>query len=72
MMFKKIQYDLKAGKAFNDLVNAYPVSSEELLQMCKVLCEFVGLTRITDIEKYFFVDTHRCIPRIPFMLDFKE
>ena len=37
--------------------------------MCQVLCEFVTLTRVTDIENYFFLDREHTIPRLPFMLN---
>ena len=60
--------DLETGRKFNDLVSNYPISEDELLEMSKVLCEFVMQTRVTDIEEYFFVNRNRDRVRLPFML----
>ena len=62
------KWDLETGKKFNELVSNYPISEDELLEMSKVLCEFVMQTRVTDIEEYFFVNRDRDRVRLPFML----
>lgn len=62
------KWDLETGKKFNDLVCNYPISDDELLKMCEVLCEFNLRTQITDIEEYFFVNRNRDRVRLPFML----
>ena len=53
------KWDLENGKKFNDLVCNYPISDDELLKMCEVLCEFNLRTQVTDIEEYFFVNRDR-------------
>lgn len=63
------QWNLENGARFNQLVCNYPITDDELLKMCKVLCEFVALTRVTDIDDYFFLDKDHTIPRLPFMLN---
>ena len=60
--------DLENGKKFNDLVCNYPISDDELLKMCEVLCEFNLRTQVTDIEEYFFVNRDRDKVRLSFML----
>lgn len=62
-------WDLENGTRFNQLVCNYPITDDELFKMCQVLCEFVALTRVTDIENYFFLDREHTIPRLPFMLN---
>lgn len=62
------KWDLENGKKFNDLVCNYPISDDELLKMCEVLCEFNLRTQETDIEEYFFVNRDRDRVRLPFML----
>lgn len=59
---------LDTGEKFCDLISKYPISEDELLKMSNVLCEFVMLTRITDIEEYFFVHRDKEYPRLPYML----
>ena len=61
--------DLENGARFNQLVSNYPITDDELFKMCQVLCEFVALTRVTDIDDYFFLDREHSIPRLPFMLN---
>ena len=51
------QWNLENGTRFNQL------------KMCKVLCEFVALTRVTDVDDYFFLDKDHTMPRLPFMLN---
>jgi len=65
---EKEQWYLDTGKKFCDLISKYPISENALLEMDKILCDFVMLTRITDIEEYFFVDKDREYPRLPYML----
>ena len=62
-------WDLENGARFNQLVCNYPITDDELFKMCQVLCEFVALTRVTDIETYFFLDREHTIPRLPCMLN---
>lgn len=62
------KWHLETGRKFNELIGHYPISDDELLKMSQVLCEFAQLTRITDIDKYFFINEDREIPRLPFML----
>lgn len=62
-------WDLENGTRFNQLVCNYPITDDELFKMCQVLCEFVALTRVTDIDDYFFLDREHTIPRLPFMLN---
>ena len=62
-------WNLENGARFNQLVCNYPITANELFKMCKVLCEFVALTRVTDIDDYFFLDKDHTIPRLPFMLN---
>lgn len=62
-------WDLENGAKFNQLVCNYPITDDELLKMCKVLCEFVALTRVIDIGDYLFLDKDHTIPRLPFMLN---
>ena len=50
------------------MVSNYPISEDELLNMSKVLCEFVMQTRVTDIEEYFFVNRDKDRVILPFML----
>ena len=62
------KWDLETGRRFNELVSNYPISEDELLNMSKVLCEFVMQTRVTDIEEYFFVNRDKDRVILPFML----
>ena len=62
-------WDLENGTRFNQLVSNYPITDDELFKMCQVLCEFVALTSVTDIDDYFFLDREHSIPRLPFMLN---
>lgn len=62
-------WDLENGARFNQLVCNYPITDDELFKMCQVLCEFVTLTRVADIDSYFFLDKEHTIPRLPFMLN---
>lgn len=57
------QWDLETGKKFNDLACKYPISEDELLSISETVCEFVAVTRITDIKKYLFTDYELKIPR---------
>ena len=60
--FRK-QWNLDTGKMFNDLISKYPISEEELLYISETVCEFVAVTRVTDIKKYLFTDYELKIPR---------
>lgn len=62
------KWDLETGKKFNDLVSFYPISEDELLDISKTVCEFVKLTRVTNIEQYLFLDKENEIVRLPYML----
>lgn len=62
-------WNLENGARFNQLVCNYPITDDELFKMCQVLCEFVALTRVTDIGGYFFLDREHTIPRLPCMLN---
>lgn len=62
-------WDLENGARFNQFVSNYPITDDELFKMCQVLCEFVALTRVTDIDDYFFLDREHTIPRLPCMLN---
>ena len=52
----KQKWDLETGEKFNDLINSYPISEEELLDISECVCKFVSATRITDIRPYLFKD----------------
>lgn len=58
------QWHLKTGMAFNDLIGRYPISEEELLSISETVVKFVSITRITNIDKYLFVDDKFECPRI--------
>ena len=61
------KWHIETGKKFNKLISEYPISENELLDMDKILCEYVLRTRNTDIKKYFFVNED--MVRLPFMLN---
>ena len=63
------QWDLETGKMFNELISKYPISEEELLDISQTVCKFVQYTRITNIDKYLFLDNKLDRPRLPFMLN---
>ena len=63
------QWDLETGRMFNDLISKYPISEEELLNVSETLCKFVQQTRITNIDKYLFLDKDLENPRLPFMVN---
>lgn len=58
------QWHLETGKKFNDLMNNYAISEDELLSISKTVCKFVTITRKTNIDKYLFMDDRLEIPRI--------
>lgn len=67
--FTKVEkWNLETGKKFNDLINAHPISEEELLNISKTVCEFVQQTRLTNIDKYLFINGDKESPRLPYML----
>ena len=61
------QYHIETGKEFNKLIEKYPISQVELLDIDEVICEYVLRTRNTDIKKYFFINDDTV--RLPFMLN---
>jgi hypothetical protein len=61
------QWDLETGKTFNDLINRYAISEEELLSISETVCKFVTLTRKTNIDKYI-----RCGDRVTTLLEVKS
>lgn len=63
------QWDLETGKIFNDLISNYPISEEELSAISETVCKFVQYTRITNIDKYLFLDKELENPRLPFMIN---
>lgn len=65
------QWDLETGKKFNDLILKYPISEDELLSISETVCKFVQYTRITDIDKYLFLDKELENPRLPSMISNK-
>lgn len=66
------QYDLETGRKFNDLINLYPISDDELLAISETVCRFVMITKITNIDKYLFLDSKFERPRHPGMLSHPE
>jgi len=62
-------WDLKTGEKFNNLMDNYPITEEELLSISKTVCEFVWMTRITNIDKYLFVNGDFEQPRLPYKLN---
>lgn len=62
------KWDLETGKKFNDLVSCHPISEDELLDISKTVCEFIKLTRVTNIEQYLLLDKENKTPRLPWML----
>jgi len=60
----KEQWHLETGKMFNDLLNNYPISEEELLSISETVCKFVAITRRTNIDKYLFEDNKLEKPRL--------
>jgi hypothetical protein len=61
---KNKQYNAETGEKFNNIINKYAISEYELLSICETVAKFVTLTRITNINKYLFVDDKMQIPRI--------
>lgn len=61
------KYHIETGKKFNQLIEKYPISQDELLDMDQVVCEYVLRTRNTNIKKYFFINDD--MVRLPFMLN---
>ena len=61
-------WNLKTGENFNNLMDNYPITEEELLSISKTVCEFVWMTRITNIDKYLFVNGDFEQPRLPYKL----
>lgn len=57
--------DLNVGRKFNKLIAEHPITFKELYEISKVICKFVSKTRITDVKKYFFVDSNEEYPRLP-------
>lgn len=57
------QWNLETGERFNDLINKYPISEEELLSISETVAKFVAITRITNIDKYLFEDDKLEMPR---------
>lgn len=62
------EWDLRTGKKFNDLILKYPISEDELLKISETVCKFVQHTRLTNIDKYLFLDKEKEQPRLPYML----
>lgn len=63
------KYHLETGEKFNNLINNYPISEDELLDMSETICKFVELTRITNIDEYLFHDKELTHPRLKFELN---
>lgn len=61
------KYHIETGKKFNKLITEYPISQDELLDIDKVICEYVLRTRNADIKNYFFINDD--MVRLPFMLN---
>jgi len=57
------QWNLETGRKFNDLISKYPISEDELLSISETVCDFVAVTRITNIKKYLFTDYDLKLPR---------
>jgi hypothetical protein len=57
-------YHAETGERFNDIINRYAISDEQLLSISETVARFVTYTRITNIDKYLFVDDEMQIPRI--------
>lgn len=68
----KRQYNLETGEKFNKLIGLYHISDDELLDISETVCRFVMLTRITNIDKYLFLDDKFERPRHPDILDHPE
>jgi hypothetical protein len=65
----KNRWDLETGDKFNDIIDRYPVSEEELLKICKEFAEFNAVTRIDSIEKYLWLNYEKETPRLPWMIN---
>jgi len=66
-LLEEDKYHIETGKKFNKLIEKYPISQDELLDMDEVVCEYVLRTRNTDIKKYFFINDD--MVRLPYMLN---
>lgn len=62
-LYKLDKLNLETGKKFNDLINKYAISEEELLSISETVAKFVTITRKTNIDKYLFVDDKLEVPR---------
>jgi hypothetical protein len=62
-LYKLDKLNLETGKKFNDLINKYAISKEELLSISETVAKFVTITRKTNIDKYLFVDDKLEVPR---------
>lgn len=62
-LYKLDKLNLETGKKFNDLINKYTISEEELLSISETVAKFVSITRKTNIDKYLFVDDKLEVPR---------
>jgi hypothetical protein len=63
------EWDLETGERFNDIINKYPVSEEDLLKICKEFAEFNAVTRIDSIKDYLWVNYDKEFPRLPMMIN---
>ncbi len=63
----KKEWDLETGEKFNDLINRYAISEDELLSISETVCKFVTITRKTNIDEYLFIDKELERPRLPYM-----
>ena len=68
----KRRYNLETGEKFNNLINLYPISEDELLAISETVCRFVAHTKITNINQYLFLDDKLERPRHPDMLKHPE
>jgi hypothetical protein len=58
------QYNIETGEKFNDIINRYAISEDELLSISETVARFVTYTRKTNIDKYLFIDEEKQIPRL--------